>query len=137
MRARRLAAEVGGEAWSLPEFRGRPRGAEVLLLATAAPEPVLGRAGVPVQCAEFVPALLTQELENLDEVTHQSITRMITTVEAGSPDVKLDFPGLGKQPIGGVGHNLHHLAGEFSLQQFQYGADLTDALRAHMGAMSW
>jgi len=42
-RARRLATEVGGEAWSLEEYRGRPRGAEVLLLATAAPDPVLGR----------------------------------------------------------------------------------------------
>jgi digeranylgeranylglycerophospholipid reductase len=51
------------------------------------------RAGFPVQCAEFIPALLTQELEALERVTLQPITRMVTVVEDSKPDVKLDFPG--------------------------------------------
>ena len=51
------------------------------------------KAGHPVQCAEFVPALLTQELEALDAVTQQPIARMLTVVEDGQADVKGDFPG--------------------------------------------
>jgi len=64
-----------------------PAGACAAAAAASAGKSVLAidrkrRAGRPVQCAEFIPALLTQELENLDAVTHQAITRMITIVEA-------------------------------------------------------
>lgn len=51
------------------------------------------RPGHPVQCAEFVPALLTQETDRLDEVTRQTIGRMLTVVEDARPDEKADFPG--------------------------------------------
>ncbi len=75
-----------------------PAGASAAAAAAAAGRSVLAvdrkrRAGQPVQCAEFVPALLTQELDFLDQVTHQPITRMVTVVEAEYPDVKPDFPG--------------------------------------------
>ncbi len=52
-----------------------------------------GRAGFPVQCAEFVPALLDQELADLNTVTLQRIDEMITYVEDGGPDLKPRFPG--------------------------------------------
>jgi len=75
-----------------------PAGACAAAAAAAAGKSVLAvdrkrTAGRPVQCAEFVPAMLTQELDDLDRVTHQAITRMITIVEAENPDVKPDFPG--------------------------------------------
>jgi flavin-dependent dehydrogenase len=47
-------------------------------------------AGVPVQCAEFVPALIDAELAG---VTRQRIDAMATFVEDDAPDVKPDFPG--------------------------------------------
>jgi geranylgeranyl reductase family protein len=50
-------------------------------------------AGVPVQCAEFVPALLGQEFDGLDAVTRQRIKAMITFVEDEIPDTKDNFPG--------------------------------------------
>jgi geranylgeranyl reductase family protein len=50
-------------------------------------------AGDPVQCAEFIPELLTQELANLDRVTRQRIGGMATFIEAGAPDIEPDFPG--------------------------------------------
>ncbi|MDD9924295.1 MAG: NAD(P)/FAD-dependent oxidoreductase [Rhodospirillaceae bacterium] len=52
------------------------------------------RAGFPVQCAEFVPAMLTQELDRLGQVTSQRIEAMVTFVEKLPPDLKSDFPGL-------------------------------------------
>jgi len=51
------------------------------------------RAGHPVQCAEFVPILLGQELDGLGAFSHQSIAEMVTFVEKQAPDVKEDFPG--------------------------------------------
>jgi len=50
-------------------------------------------AGTPVQCAEFVPAMLAQELEGLDGVTQQRISRMATFIETHGADIKPDFPG--------------------------------------------
>ena len=50
-------------------------------------------AGRPVQCAEFVPALLDQELTGQEGVTCQRIRAMATFVESEAADVKGDFPG--------------------------------------------
>ncbi len=50
-------------------------------------------AGTPVQCAEFVPAMLGQELSALDGVTRQYIKSMLSFVEDDDPDEKTDFPG--------------------------------------------
>src|SRR5579863_887651 len=50
-------------------------------------------AGRPVQCAEFVPALLDQEIAGLSSVTAQKIARMITFVEEEAPDEVQLFPG--------------------------------------------
>lgn len=49
--------------------------------------------GRPVQCAEFVPAMLDQELGSLDAVTGQRIGRMATFVEDGAPDATPNFAG--------------------------------------------
>ena len=46
-------------------------------------------AGRPVQCAEFVPALLEVEAS----AVRQSIEAMLTFVEDDAPDLKPDFPG--------------------------------------------
>lgn len=50
-------------------------------------------AGRPVQCAEFVPALLDQELAGQEGVTNQRIKAMTTFVEEEGADLKGDFPG--------------------------------------------
>lgn len=50
-------------------------------------------AGRPVQCAEFVPALLDQELDGQENVTCQRIQAMATFVEDEAADMKGDFPG--------------------------------------------
>ncbi len=50
-------------------------------------------AGTPVQCAEFIPALLDQEIPFLSAVTVQPITRMRSFVEGEAPDVTDNFPG--------------------------------------------
>lgn len=49
--------------------------------------------GFPVQCAEFVPAMLAQELTGLESVTQQRINAMFTYVENETPDEKDRFPG--------------------------------------------
>jgi len=49
--------------------------------------------GQPVQCAEFVPAMLDQELAGQERVTRQRIRAMATFVEHEAPDWKGDFPG--------------------------------------------
>lgn len=50
-------------------------------------------AGRPVQCAEFIPAPLDQEVSGLASVTAQPIARMLTFVEQEAPDETPDFPG--------------------------------------------
>ncbi|MBI3452998.1 MAG: NAD(P)/FAD-dependent oxidoreductase [Rhodospirillales bacterium] len=50
-------------------------------------------AGRPVQCAEFVPGMLDQELGALDTVTNQRIGRMETFLEDASGDATPDFKG--------------------------------------------
>lgn len=49
--------------------------------------------GRPVQCAEFVPALLDQEVATLDRVTEQTIERMLTFVEDSEAEEMPLFPG--------------------------------------------
>ncbi len=50
-------------------------------------------AGCPVQCAEFVPAMLDQDVPALVTITAQTISRMQTYVEGGTADETLHFPG--------------------------------------------
>jgi len=52
-----------------------------------------GEAGTPVQCAEFVPALLEHEAACVRAVTQQPIARMLTFVEDAAPDDLPHFPG--------------------------------------------
>jgi geranylgeranyl reductase family protein len=49
--------------------------------------------GVPVQCAELVPALLQQELADLNGYTRQAIASMDTYIEEGAREVTPHFPG--------------------------------------------
>jgi len=51
------------------------------------------RPGFPVQCAEFIPAMMGQEIVGLDEVTRQKIDTMATYVEAELPDLTENFRG--------------------------------------------
>jgi geranylgeranyl reductase family protein len=50
-------------------------------------------AGVPVQCAEFVPALIGIEVDALVRSVRQSIASMTTFVEDEPPEVTRPFPG--------------------------------------------
>lgn len=50
-------------------------------------------AGVPVQCAEFVPALTGIEVAALAPSIRQSIASMMTYVEDDAPDTTRPFPG--------------------------------------------
>ncbi len=79
-----------------------PAGSRAAAVAALAGHSVLAidrkrRAGDPVQCAEFIPDMLTQELVDLDRVTRQRIGRMATfvegAVEAGVAHIAPDFPG--------------------------------------------
>ena len=49
--------------------------------------------GWPVQCAEFVPAMIGAETDGLAASVQQPIDAMATFVEDDAPDVKQDFPG--------------------------------------------
>jgi len=52
------------------------------------------QAGLPVQCAEFVPAMIGQEVPGLGRaVIRQRIRAMATFVEDQAPDLQDDFPG--------------------------------------------
>jgi digeranylgeranylglycerophospholipid reductase len=50
-------------------------------------------AGTPVQCAEFVPLMLDQELPGLGAVTAQTVARMVTYVEGEPADEMREFRG--------------------------------------------
>lgn len=50
-------------------------------------------AGIPVQCAEFVPAMIGQEIGAVGLTRRQSIRSMTTYVEAAGPHIKEHFPG--------------------------------------------
>jgi geranylgeranyl reductase family protein len=49
--------------------------------------------GRPVQCAEFVPAIVGIDVGDLGASTRQRIRSMLTFVEDEGPDVKENFPG--------------------------------------------
>jgi digeranylgeranylglycerophospholipid reductase len=51
-------------------------------------------AGTPVQCAEFVPAPIEQDVPNVRAVTKQKVTRMLTFVAAKQAEVTEHFHGL-------------------------------------------
>lgn len=51
------------------------------------------KAGRPVQCAEFVPAMIGLDVGNLAGSVRQSIRAMMTFVEDAPPDVQAQFPG--------------------------------------------
>lgn len=51
------------------------------------------KPGFPVQCAEFIPALMEQEIAGLDSVTRQHIQTMATFVEREAPDLRENFRG--------------------------------------------
>jgi digeranylgeranylglycerophospholipid reductase len=75
-----------------------PAGSRAAAKAAGAGHRVIGldkrrEAGVPVQCAEFIPALLDQELDGLTGVTSQRVREMMTFVEDETPDIKPNFPG--------------------------------------------
>jgi geranylgeranyl reductase family protein len=50
-------------------------------------------AGIPVQCAEFVPAMIGIDVGDLSRAVCQRIESMLTFVEDDTPDVTENFPG--------------------------------------------
>lgn len=50
--------------------------------------------GLPVQCAEFVPAMIGVEIDRLAQAVRQPIDAMHTYIEDNSPDVQPAFPGF-------------------------------------------
>lgn len=51
-------------------------------------------AGAPVQCAEFVPALIEHDVPNVRSVTEQKVARMLTFGGGRRPEVTEHFYGL-------------------------------------------
>ena len=49
--------------------------------------------GHPVQCAEFVPALIGIEVRGLAQSVQQRIASMTTSIEGDAPDIHEQFPG--------------------------------------------
>ena len=75
-----------------------PAGASAAAAAARAGVRILGIdrkaiAGLPVQCAEFVPAMLGQDKAVMAQSWRQAILSMTTFVETQSPHVKEQFPG--------------------------------------------
>lgn len=75
-----------------------PAGASAARAAALGGARVLGidrkaEAGRPVQCAEFVPTLLGQELDGLARSHRQPIREMTTFVESEPPHSRGQFPG--------------------------------------------
>ena len=50
-------------------------------------------AGVPVQCAEFVPMMIARDVESVGATTTQLIRRMCTVVDQGEPEETPNCPG--------------------------------------------
>jgi len=76
-----------------------PAGGRAAAVAAAAGVSVVAferrrATGTPVQCAEFVPALIEQDVPAVRSVTEQKVTRMLTFVGPGRPDVAEHFHGL-------------------------------------------
>lgn len=75
-----------------------PAGARAAQAAASAGHSVIAldrksEAGKPVQCAEFIPTMLGQELDGLEDVTRQRIVAMETFVDDLNPDRTENFPG--------------------------------------------
>jgi digeranylgeranylglycerophospholipid reductase len=75
-----------------------PAGARAANAAAAEGKKVIAldrkrEAGTPVQCAEFIPTMVGQELAQLDAVTHQRIRAMETYIENTPRDRTDNFPG--------------------------------------------
>lgn len=88
MRARPDILVIGlGPAGSCAAHAAAEAGCSVLAVDRRA------RPGLPVQCAEFVPAMLGLEGYRLDPVARQRIEAMVTQVERERPDLKEQFPG--------------------------------------------
>lgn len=81
-----LVVGLGPAGASAAEAAAR-RGATVLAIERKAV------VGAPVQCAEFVPGLLDQEIGGLAAVTKQTIQAMTTFVGSAPPDSTPDFRG--------------------------------------------
>ena len=76
-----------------------PAGASAARAAASAGCRVIGvdrkrRAGIPVQCAEFVPSMLSPTIEAVNRAQCQRIGSMLTFVENAPPDRKDNFPGV-------------------------------------------
>lgn len=50
-------------------------------------------AGLPVQCAEFVPTMIGMDVRDLASSVRQRIAAMTTFVEQDAPDIQENFPG--------------------------------------------
>jgi digeranylgeranylglycerophospholipid reductase len=75
-----------------------PAGARAAAAAAASGARVVAvdrkrEAGLPVQCAEFVPSLIGVEIEDLASCVRQRITAMDTFVEDGARERTAPFPG--------------------------------------------
>jgi geranylgeranyl reductase family protein len=68
-------------------------------------------AGSPVQCAEFVPAMIERDVPEVESVTRQTIARMLTFVEDGRAE---ETPGFRGRMIDRAAFD-RMLAGEASL----------------------
>ena len=51
------------------------------------------QAGTPVQCAEFVPAMIERDVPEVASVAQQTVARMLTFVEDEKPEETPDFRG--------------------------------------------
>ena len=76
-----------------------PAGSRAAAIAAAAGLGVIAlerrrTAGTPVQCAEFVPAAIEQDVPGVRAVTAQKIARMLTFVGKRPPNVTNHFHGL-------------------------------------------
>ena len=76
-----------------------PAGAQAATTAAAAGLSVVAlerreAAGVPVQCAEFVPLLIERDVPGVRAVTEQKIARMLTFIGNSPPEVTDHFHGL-------------------------------------------
>jgi digeranylgeranylglycerophospholipid reductase len=78
----------GGPAGTSAAARAAAAGARVAVIEARR------EIGQPVQCAEFVPALLAETLPWLGEVTVQPIRRMRTFVAGGAAEETASFPGF-------------------------------------------
>ncbi|MEE9381227.1 MAG: NAD(P)/FAD-dependent oxidoreductase [Hyphomonadaceae bacterium] len=75
-----------------------PAGASAACVAAQAGKSVLAfdrkrEAGMPVQCAEFVPSMIGVEVSILAEASIQTITEMLTYVEDECAELTPNFPG--------------------------------------------